>query len=307
MKSDNYIDYQLNNLANDIDSKLSRKLIVTGEKKSGKSELLRYYTKKFNNNSRCVIYVDYKDFNYKADLSNKEYQLYYELVFIKKMLESVNIYNNNIKSDFKVFESYITNEYCKFCDFLMTRYCANDDVQFEQGILVKKMKDIFYILGISNISLVIDHFDFVGKSSERFQKFMECYFDSFNKVIITTNENMSEEKINNLKNKKIDIYRVDNGHDIKYVKTVLQAYLASIEHDVVYDVDYIVRLHNIYKLLKDNSFYEELIDRCNGNIDMMQQVIRYYIIGDSLENSIDSTVRLQNEIDGLTYKRILHL
>lgn len=307
MKNDNYVDYQMNKIVKDIDGNSSKKLIVTGGKKSGKSESLRYYAKNFNNSNRCIIYVDYKEFNYKNALSEKEYQLYYELVFVKKMLDSIKNYNNNLHSNFKVFESYITNELNKFREFLMTRYYASDDIQFERGSLVKKMLDIFSIEGITNISLVIDHFDFVGESSERYQKFMEYYFDLFNKVIVTTNEDMNDEKIKHLKDKEFDIYKVDNGHDINYVKPILQAYLASIEHDVVYDVGYIVRLHNIYNLFKYNAFYEELIDKCNGNIDMMMQVIRYYITGDNLDSAIESTVRLQNEIDQLTYKRILHL
>lgn len=308
MGNDDIINEKLDDLSKKINLSKSRKIIVTGDKKSGKSEALKYYTQKSNNNSRCVVYIDYKDVLYKAALSNKEYDFYYELIFVKKMLESVKLLNDKIFSNFEFFEKIVNIELSKFREFLLTRFYSSDEkIKFKKHGLIKNMIKLFELSGIERVNLVIDHFDFVGESSERFQKFMEEYFSYFNKVIITSNEKMKDDKIKKLKNNGYFFVEVNNGKNREFIRRVLSNYLDNMEKNEIFDVNYILRIHNLYVMIVDDSFVDNLIDRCNGNIDMMMQVFRCYVIGEEMEESINSSVRLQAELDGLTYKRILHL
>ena len=300
-------DTELKEIAEKLNNKDYEKIIVSGGKKSGKTESLKYYAKNYNDQFNSVLYLDYKDFNYKASLSDKEYTVYCELVMVKKMLDSIKMYNPKLFSNFKFYNNYITRELNKFREYLLTRFCVRDDIYFEKGSLVKNMLNIFNISDIKNINLVIDHFDFVGESSQRFQKFMSEYADYFDKFIVTTNENMDSEKKDRLKDNGFYIINVQNGKNIDVVKKILNSYLNELEQNGFYDVNYIVRLHNLYKLMRDDDFYTMLIEKCNGNIEVMLSVLRCYIVDNDLEKSINSSVRLQNELDSITYKRILHL
>ena len=295
---------------NDIISKINRpgqrKIIITGEKQSGKSEVLRYYTKNYSRTAKKILYTDYKNFNYKANLSESEYNLYYELIFVKKMLDSIIVYSPKLYSNLKMFDAYIDKQLNKMKEFLMIRFCPRDDISFEKGSLVKRMIEIFKLYGVTNINLIIDHFDFVGESSERFQIFMEEYFKYFNRVIITTNEKINDDKKERLAEKKYVFIDANVGISKNIVKKILCLYLNEIRNNSN-DIEYLKRVKNLERIMKDENFYLKLINECNCNIDMMKQVIRCYIMGNSIEESIKSSVRLETELEHLTYKRTLHL
>lgn len=287
------------------DSKFS-KVILTGEKKCGKTELLKYYSKKYNNDRKRIIYVDFKDFNYKRTLSDKEYGFYCELVFVKKMLEGIDVYNHDIYNSFKMYEHYINTEFKKFKDYLMTRYYANSDIEYEKGSIVNRLLEIFNMLGIDNVNLVIDHFDFVGESSEKFQLFMKDYFDMFNKVIITTNEEIKEDKKERLSH-EYGIIDVDYASNIEVVKRIIKEYISELDDGYVYDINHLLKLHKVYIISKDDEFYIKLMNKCGNNLDMMIEVVRNMMVDDEIDNAIKSVVNMQNKMNNLTYKRILHL
>ena len=307
---DNYnetvISEQMDSIINTIDNCRNNKIILSGENKCGKSKLLKYYVRNYNSN-KCILYCDYKDFNYKPTLGSVEYDFYYELIFVRKMLDSLYLYNNDIYSNFRVFSSYISRELSKFYEFLMTRVYVNDKLEFEKGSLVKSMFEIFKLSNIKNVSLIIDHFDFVGESSEVFQNFMKEYFDLFNKVIVTTNDVMNNDKKERLNAKGYDIVSVSFGGNLDVIKNIINRYLDKLEHGYIYDLNHLLRLHEIYKMSKDDSFYYNLMNRCGDNLDMMIQSVRGYILGLDINKAIDTSINLQNEIDSLTFRRILHL
>ena len=285
-----------------------KKIIITGEKKCGKSNTLMYYAYDYSDN-KLMLYVDYSDFVYYTRMSDKEYDAYYELVLVRKIIESLK--ETDLYKDIAVFSRYVNNEYCNLCDYLSTRYCINDKKDFfEKGTYLKKLLLLLHEKGFNGISLIVDHFDFVGYSSNRFQSFMSSLFDYFDQVVITSNDKSLSDKEKKLELAKrgYDVIYVDYSKNIKLIQEVLIYNMLDWASDLVCNSTRIMKLQSVMYYINDEDFINKLVDRTNGNIEIMLDSFKsYFINDDDIEDSINVSIKLQKELDKLSHKKILHI
>lgn len=309
MNNDNdyLVEKKMEDIAAIIENTKSNKIIIAGDRKGGKTEVLKYYASKYNDNNKVVLYLDYKDFLYVSALNEKMYNSYYEVILVKMMLDSLKNINSKLCSDFAMFEHYVKMLLDRFRGYLITRIEPNNDITFEKGSLIEKMNVVFKISGINSVNVLIDHFDGVGECSERFQTLMKDFFKYFDRMIVTTDEKMSDDKVERLKNDNYSIVNVCNGRNIAVVRKVINVHLSEWNERIMCNYDWFIRLQNVNKMLADDLFVKDLISKCDGNLDIMMHSVRYYITGEDLEHAIESEISMNNSLDCIVKKRILHL
>lgn len=291
-----------------INSSPKDKIILTGVQKSGKTTTLKCLANNCNQGKQAVIYVDYSNLAYLSELSQIEYEYYYELLLAKKIIEFIKNNNYNYYKEFIMEDYFIQNEFRKFNDYLCVRLHSNIAFNvFEKGMFINKILTILkQIIGIDSITLLIDHFDFVGNSSKRFQDLMSSYFNIFDKVILTTND--SEIKRVSLNESGYEIIDVAYAKELANTKKILLSYFKWWFNQINCDISHLKKINKVYNLINNDNFCNKIILVTNGNIDMMISILRIYFIQDSsIEDAIAKTISFQNEIDSVTYKRKLHL
>ena len=290
-----------------INNSTKNKIILTGVKKSGKTTTLKCLIDRSSDSKDIIIYIDYSNLDYEASLSKKEYEYYYELLLAKKIIEFIKINYSNYYKDLMFDDKYIQTEFNKFRDYLYLRVYASQDISYQKKMFISKINEILkQIVGINSITLLIDHFDFVGSSSKRFQMFMNEYFDMFDKVVITSNDEDVTHK--NLEEKGYEIIEVEYGKNIDNVKKILTSHFQYWFNQINYNSSNPTILTRVNRLINNNEFCYLLIEKTNGNIDMMINIIKIYFIQDcTIEAAITSVLSNEKELNMLTFRRILHL
>ena len=296
MENENLIVKEVsNNVIEKIVASDKNRIVIEGAKGNGKTTTLKYFATSYAKGNNIIIYIDYSNFIYRSELSNSEYNYYYELVFAQKILEFIKSNYYEYYSNFIMYEKFIHNELERFNDYLNTRYYSKNIIKnVLSNDFISKIVSMFKtIIPNFSINLIIDGFDLVGDSSKRYQEFMKNYFHLFDKVIITSSDNNLKKQTfqNELINKNYQIITIDYSKNISNIKKILLNYFNWWFANEFLDINKVKKAKRIISIINNNSFCLNLINVTNGNIDMMISIIRIYYMSDENIEAIISKVQ----------------
>jgi len=283
------------------------KIILTGVKKSGKTTTLKCLTDRSYNSKDIMIYIDYSNLSYTSNLSKIEYEYYYELLFAKKILDFIKENYSNCYIDLVFDDKYIQTEFDKLKNYLGLRICPSNNLNYQKGMFINRIIQILkQIVGINSITVLIDHFDFYGYSSKRFQNYMMEFFDMFDKVVITSNDSsLSKEQ---LEDKGYELIEVDYSKKIDNIKNILISQFTYWFNQINYNNINTAVVTKINYLINNDEFCYLLIEKTNGNIDMMINSLKICFIQNcTIEEAIEQVLKIEKEIESITFRRILYL
>lgn len=288
-----------------INNATKDKIILSGPSSSGKTTTLKYYAQK----NRNTIYLNYYDMYYDQGLNEIEYKYYHELIFTKKILEYIQQNNLNYNKNFSVYKELIDRELNNFNAYLATRFYCQTKINLNRT----------FISGISlnlrNTSnnfptIIIDHFDLVENSSRRFQELIKSYFYFFDKIIITSNDPdlKTKKREQELENKGYSIIKTTYHKNKKYVEEILSQYFLEWIPNNFFDIKLAKKIKKLLMSIRDERFLNYLINKTNGNIEMMKSILRiYYATNETMYEAIEKVVNVSNEINIKRPKKTLHI
>ena len=307
-----------------IDNSTKEKIIVTGERYSGKTTTLSSYAKTTINNKNQAIYIETNKYNYEPYLTDRELKYKYELLIALNLIDHIkNNYNKLYHQKYKNIEISLLKELKRFNIYTKNIFTNNKEKQTiyysKEKILYPLINNIKRDLEIDKLTLILDSFDWVGNSSIRYQVMMKKYLELFDRYIITTDDislRNNKDKQVLKKNKGYDIIKVDYGLNYKITKDI-------ISKDINYWKKNKRLINNKLNInfvdLKDiisDKTYNKLIDNSNGDINSIFEALKTYyeysyINFIDIDNSIikfqDDYIKLKNEIETKMKIKKLHI
>ena len=229
-----------------------------------KSENLKY-------NYMNIYLEPLKMFDEKDEGYNKEVvDTYYELRFARALLKQLNEKYAQLDSYTKRLNASINNELKDFDNAYNKYYIYDDYTTISNLKYTKKILNNYRELNDKKIALIMMKFDSINDNDLYTQKYLKQYFDYFDKVVITSDDETLQE------NEKI--------HKINYD-------LNAIEQIVRYQIHKYINGNDILSYKKDMYFYfmnqfinqdniKYLYNEFNGNIQNIIDVYRYFIVFD---------------------------
>jgi DNA polymerase III delta prime subunit len=314
VESSNFVKSATDQVINKIEESNSRKIILAGPRGSGKSVTLCAYEKL--RSIRDAIYMSFDSNAHIEKLPNDLLMYYYELAISNNIL---NFIKKNYKEKF--MESFLELD-CYIIDILKRfKYYINNPsgisapyVLVSQGyfvnLILSKVKDN---LDVNSLTLLIDHFDWLGNSNEKFQNVIANYFDMnelFNKSIITTDDPevyLNAERQNPLANKGYKVISVDYAKDLETVKSIISADINYYNNQQGF------KYVDIKELISEKT-YDELITRANGNLKLLFSILYdFYSYGEIAGKVSDIKIKLffekaiNTKTNGIINTKKLHL
>lgn len=304
-----FVREPIDNICRDIDKINYKKIILSGGRGTGKTTVLHNLEKRgIGRENQCIFTAFDLGFIHEIDeiFTESFFNHYYELLVVKKMLNYINkyysfTYQNNFMQLEESVNSLIneTTNYINkakyYDDMKLSKYLQTGEISIE---VLKKIKKQ---LKINSLSLAIDRFDWLNGVSELTQNILSKYFEIFDKVIITTDDN--QVNINSyferlLENKYI-IYNIYPSKDKLVIKEIIKRRIEQYNNDKNTGFDVKLITDGMYQFLIGKSLSNidvildsigDLIDEWyfkDGNIDLYKQ------INDSLEKQLDKTRQLR--------------
>lgn len=325
INSSNFVKEPVEKVIDTINKSDKNKIVLTGPRCGGKSIVLRSYEKELINSDNPSIYVfmgpgleSYTKSEFEIKLScelhlcswiisyiEEYYNDLYELCFVE--------IRNEVRNKRKLLVRYINEGLFYDLDFPFKEFVPGDLL----SRIIEKMKQV---MNFDTITICLDRFDWrnVGNSNT-FQKAVSFYFDLFDKVILTTDDNEVYNNINNrrdnLNANGYDVIDVDYGKDTYVTKKIISAdlkYYAKNKSEMrgINNRQFI----DLRYLLSEDK-YNNLIQRCEGNFELLFATIRKLYAWDlDDENNIsrifdyfEESLEHKKAVDKLGYARVLHL
>ncbi len=224
-----YVKEPVDKEVNDILNLEINKIILTGGRGVGKSAVLGVLEKRGLGSDEKTIYMcadpqvivstePIDSFNDAA------FEYLYELHFTRNLLFYIKKFYPEI------FEKYFTNDK-KFADYLLEElYTSINNMGYEdvsinskyttKGLSVGVLDKFCAVTNTNKINLAFDRFDWASGSSEYVQKLHERYFDMFNKIIVTSDDETIDKK--ELEGKGYAIKSISYGSDRKTLAEIIK-------------------------------------------------------------------------------------
>ena len=293
-----FVREPVDELCKELNNNSSKRIILTGGRGTGKTLSL------YNNENRGIgsenqcIYTSF-DSCYINRVSQDEYinetffNHYYELVLSFKLLNYIKkyyglTYDNNFKdieallNNIRVNTDYYINN-VHFINIPLDRYLEPTEISKD---IIDKLRSS---LNINYLTLGIDRFDWTNGNSSLSQNILSKYFEMFDKVIITSDD----ERMLNKNNRKLYLDKgytfvdANYGNDINVVKKILQRRIEEYNKQIVQgQINF--PINNI-----DDEVCEILINKTNNislMIDSLYEVIRMW-------NWKDKIIDINKEFD----------
>ena len=135
---------------------------------------------------------------------------------------------------------------------------------FSTGEITKKILEIAKkSLNVDSFTLMIDRFDWLTSENNLQQSILNNYFNIFDKVIITSDDETVNKE--NLLEHGYSLISVQYNNDCDVVTEIIKRKIAQYNSETILD----------YHILFDVNpeIIQVLIDKTNGNISMMMNVI----------------------------------
>ena len=256
----------------DLQENSSSRIILNSGRGTGKSVILNNMENKNIGTNEPVIYTHFDSIVNFSRVPNKRFneiffEHYYEINFSWKLLNHIKKYYGltyeNYFKDIELLLKKITEEFDKnvrriYVDELVINNPLST-TQISAEIIDRLKKH----LDISSVILAIDRFDWTNGRSNYTQQILSKYFDMFNKVIITSDDEslIDEKNRKSFEAKGYSFVSQNYGNDIAVIKSIIkrrvQAY-NSMNSDYQFNIDDVT-----------DVIYENLINNSNGNISTM--------------------------------------
>lgn len=263
---------------NEIKTNDSKKIIVTGGRGVGKTLVLCNCNEKTKNTSSPIIFTRFDSIGlFSQGLENiiepGFYEHYYEIIMSFKLLnyikEQCKLYDTESKEYKKliVFEDKLKIYDQKLVNYIKN-VCYDDRVSLQELLgtgelteeLLNKAKEYFRL---KKISLAIDRFDWTNSNNKLSQEALSKYFDMFDKVIITSDDNSILEQTNReqLTGKGYSFVDLKYGQELSIVQNIIKGKIEQCNQDFR-------NLEFNYNNISEET-YKKMIDKSNGNISLM--------------------------------------
>lgn len=268
-----YVREPVDNICRKIEEETSKKIILCGERGSGKTNILYHLETKGVGNKDQYIYMRFDTLSSFSHIPDVQKFLihYYELLFSKNLLHYIKkYYSFTYQKYFLDFEPllnssldethhYINNYY--FEDVTFSNYFSMGQVSTKILTLFKKC------LHVESFALVIDRFDWLISEENLQQSVLHMYFDLFDKVVITSDDKtlMNSDHKNALIENGYSFVEVDYSKDCDVVTEIIRRKIQQYNEESI----------PAYRVAFDvnQEFVQRLIDRTNGNISLMMTII----------------------------------
>ena len=260
--NENYNPFRENFIKKINDS--DKSVFLVGKCGSGKSTFIKEYleTRVLKNN--FIIDGTVNGYEYSLIPNNNMFELYHNCLIIKKILNYViNNFNNysiyftfylerinnlfmEVISASSIFSTNLSSDYVK--------YFNNPEILLEEALFLLTNK-----LDFQKITLVVDNFDVIGGSSERYQKYVYNNLKEYFKLlmVITYNERTNYKKLN----KDNNVINFNITDDINIVTEILDREgMKILFSNNVFDFKYRLRI------ILDEDTIKEMIYKTNGDL-----------------------------------------
>lgn len=297
IKSDELVREPVDDFSNKILNSNSKKIVLTGGRGIGKSVILYNIELKGLGTEKQTILVNFGSImtlpkEYDEIFDEKFINHFYEVQFCSKILNYIKRnYSLTYETYFKYYEQLLKNINEKTCNYInnsifekVTLDSYIKPTQFSETIL----KNLKAYLGISSISLAIDRFDWINGSSSIPQKVLYKFFEMFDKVIITSDDETIKK--DNLINSGYEVIDVNYGKNELVIKEIIRKRIKKYNENkkicyLTFPDDNIT-----------NEIYHRLINKTNGNISCMLNCVSEVITDWQIENgNIDLNEQFDKE------------
>lgn len=286
VSSSNYVEKPVHKIITDIEKSSSHEVILTGPRSGGKSIVLNAYEKEKVGTGRDAIYVFLDPSIHIGYLTDRELSYRYELYLAGYILNYIRKnYRNLYEATFRVIHDKIKFSSKEFLNFINMKSIGNEQNQKfskipSRGILLEEIiTEMKKSLCSDAVTICIDRFDWLDSSSEQFQKMATFYFQFFDKVILTTDD---QEIVTDytyrrsyLEHNGVDVIDVDYGRNFSIAKEIVTAdlaYYARIKHQ---RKDSFRRRQFVdIKKLIPTIIYNKIIQNCEGNFEILFDTLR---------------------------------
>ena len=250
----------------------SSRIILNSGRGTGKSVILNNMENRNVGTNEPVIYTHFDSIvNFSrvpTDRFNEVFfEHYYEINFSWKLLNHIKKYYvltyQNYFKDIELLLKKITEELDKSVKRLYIDEMVINNPLYATQISSEIIERLKKHLGISSVILAIDRFDWTNGRSGYAQQRLSKYFDLFNKVIITSDDEALIDEINRkqFENKGYSFVSQNYGNDLSIIKSIIRKRIQTYN-----------ATNNDYRFNEDditNVIYENLINNSNGNISTM--------------------------------------
>lgn len=310
LNTSEYVREPVDDVCKKIENSFSKKIILCGGRGTGKSIVLSNNEKRSvgRENQSILTNFDLAIINRLTsdEVFNKDFfEHYYEISISNKLLNYIKqCYKFTYETHFNDLEK-IVNNFLKDIDNYINK------VYYEKVSLSKYLKtgELSYViyeklkkcLDITSLSFSIDRFDWINGNSEMSQIILSKYFDMFDKVIISSDDDELQNESNRKKliEKGYSFIDVDYGKNDLIIKEIIKRRIEQ----------YNKFKNTCFQLnLITDEMYKFLINKTNGNINLMLDSVSDLIdiwyfkegvldlqqqLSNSTEEQIQSSIKLK--------------
>lgn len=255
----------------------NKNIILTGGRGVGKTTILNSSEHKSLGTENLVVFIrfDLAVMNSLTRYEEKFNEHYYEAITSWKLLEYIRKYYALTYSKyFKEYDEKI-KEILKDIDVYFNKAWYDDKVSLNRYLktgeitseIINKLK---IVLGVNTITIAIDRFDWVNGNTGAQQKLISRYFNIFDKAIITSDdETLTPKEVGNrrkLAEKGFTFVDVDYSKDLEILKEIVRRRVNKYN-------DSINKGFKLYVEIITDEIYNNLIDRCKGNMQLVFDTI----------------------------------
>lgn len=241
-------------------------MILTGPRHSGKSTILEYYCK-INSNLWVVELSNKVNLNF--SFSQKQLNYLCELYICENLIDYVQKNNITVYLNFFKFDHVLIKRKLSLIKKIIEKKSFDFfkyNELFEIGIYLKYIiNKIKEKVNIEKLIILLDNFGSIECPDQNFQKILIDYCKYFDNFIITTDDyNIRNNKYvrADLRLKGYELIDVDYAKDIDIAKSIIR------------------KNYNYYACINleffNKSDYEKIIKECDGNINMLFEIIEEY-------------------------------
>ena len=288
----------------------SEKIILCGGRGSGKTNVLYHMETQGVGTDQQSIYIRFDTITTFYHTSDYQRLLihYYELLISNHLLHYIKkYYSFTYQKYFLEFEPLIQQSldemhhyinHSVFEEIALSNFFSTGEISSKILELTKKC------LGVHSFTLMIDRFDWLHSEDHLQQSILRNYFDIFDKVIITCDDETIMKK--NISEHGYTLISVDYNKDCAVVTEILRRKIAQYNSETILDY------HVLFDLTPE--FVQILIDKTDGNISMMIGVImeirniqnwekEHFSFERSFNEALNSTIEHHKEVKKMTYHK----
>lgn len=311
IKMKQFIREPVDSITEEISENSSKRIILNGGRGTGKSVILNNMEDKGIGTENQTILMQFDSIISFSTTSPNEYfdekffEHYYEAAFSRRLLSYMKKnYALTYESNFENIEVLLKNIVTDTINYINTiwleetklqRYLSTNEISAE---IIEKFKRY---IGVDKLNLAINHFDWINGASAYTQQIISKYFDLFDKTIITTDdvllENRNRQK--ELEKKGYSFITPVYGKKLNVVKQIIRErirlYNKQLDNSVMpFDEN-----------VMTNKIYKNLINKSNGNIQLMLDTLSNII--ELLELEQTKVENLEDEFDNEANERLSYL